>query len=473
MSHFFRSVHWLALAIIVASVSAPSLAADKVFSVEIAPVLVSRCISCHAGQKAKGDYRLHTFKNLTEPGNSDSKPIVPGKPEESELYRRLVTAKAAERMPPGDDPLTADEIAAIKSWIIAGGTFDRPDPAAHLRSILPPRNHPLSPEKYPAPAAVFALAFSPDGSELAVGGVNEILIRDVSTGKLLRRLQRLPARIHSIIYSADGKSLLVAGGTSGEYGEVSLADAQTGKRLRVFGLFDDIVLSAAFSADGKTIVAGSADRTVRAYQVSDGAELWRSALHSDWITGVAWSKDGRFVATASKDRTVKVLEAATGKLFTTFNGHRRQYAPHAGQFEVYALAFDATGTAYSAGGGAAIRAWEPEKTREENGSAADMEERFKKAGHTRYLDFPAGKPVFAMVLGDGQLFSAGGDRLIRQHDAATGKIVHEFTGHADWIYAVAVHPATNHLASGGFDGEIRIWDTKTGNGLATFKASPN
>ena len=39
-----------------------------------------------------------------------------------------------------------------------------------------------------------------------------------------------------------------------------------------------------------------------------------------------------------------------------------------------------------------------EKTQEENGSAADMEDRFKKAGHTRSLESPAGKPVFALAL---------------------------------------------------------------------------
>ena len=163
-----------------------------------------------------------------------------------------------------------------------------------------------------------------------------------ASGGLLRRLQRLSLRIHAITYSGDGKTLLVGGGTPGEYGEVSLVDAKTGERVRVFGTFDDIVLAAAFSADEKTLAAGSADRTARGYRLSDGAELWRESLHSDWVTGIAFSPDGKWVATASKDRTVKVLEAGTGKPFTTLsNGHRRQpIRPIAGQFEVYAVAFD-------------------------------------------------------------------------------------------------------------------------------------
>lgn len=462
----------LLLALLAMFVPATVEAADPAFMPEVAPVMVSRCVSCHGGLKARGEYKLNTFDNLLKPGASDAKPVVPGKPEESELYRRLVATDPKERMPPGDDPLTVDEIAAVKAWIAAGGKFDGTDRTASLKSILPPRKHPGAPEKYPTPAPVCAIAFSPDGKELAVGGVNEVTVWDAANGKLLRRLPKQPARIHSVSYSSDGKKILIGGGTVGEYGEAALIDSTTGERERVFGPFDDLVLSVSFSPDGKTIAVGSADRTARGYRITDGVEVWRSALHNDWVTGVAYSPGGKWVATSSKDRTVKVLDAVTGRLFTTYNGHRRQFAPHVGQFEVYAVQFDSTGTAFSVGGGAAVRAWNPVKTHDENGSAADMEDRFKIAGHTRYLEYPMGKPAFSLVVGGGQVFSAGGDKLVRQHDTTTGKMVREYTGHADWIYSLAVHPASDRIASGAFDGEVRVWDTKTGDVVTTFKAAP-
>jgi WD40 repeat protein len=449
----------------------PARAADPAFLPDVAPVLVARCASCHTGAKARGDYKLDTFESLLRPGVSGAEAVVPGKPDESELYRRLVAENPKERMPPNDDPLSAAEIAAVKGWIAAGGKFDGADRTASLKSALPPRKHPAPPEKYPTAAPVFALAFSPDGKELATGGVNEVVVWDAATGKLVRRLPRLPARVHALAYSADGAHLLVGGGTAAEYGEISLVNAKTGARVRVFGTFDDVVLAAAFSADGKTVAAGGADRTARGFAVG-GKELWRASLHSDWVTGVAFSPDGKWLATASKDRTVKVLDAATGKLFTTFNGHRRQYAPHVGQFEVYAVGFDASGVALSAGGGAAIRAWEPVKTQEESGSAADMEDRFRKAGHTRYLEFPAGKPVFALALGGGRAFSAGGDGVLREHDVASGKLVREYPKHVDWVYAVAAHTGTARVATGGFDGTVRVWDTKTGDPVVSFTAAP-
>jgi WD40 repeat protein len=458
----------IASALLVAS---PAHGAEPAFLPDVAPVLVSRCASCHGDVKARGEYRVDTFENLLKPGASDAKPVVPGKPEESELYKRLVATDPKERMPPGDDPLTADEVAAVKKWIVSGGTFDGNRTAA-LKAILPPRTHPAPHEKYASPAPVCALAFSPDGKELAAGGVNEVTVWDAATGKLLRRLPHQPARIHALAYSADGKKILVGGGVVGEYGDAALVDATTGAREKVFGPFGDLVLCVAFAPNGKTVAVGSADRTTRGYGLADGAEVWRSSLHSDWVTGVAYSHGGKWLATSSKDRTVKVLDGTTGKLFTTFNGHRRQYAPHAGQFEVYGVAFDAAGTAYSVGGGAAVRAWNPVKTHDENGSAADMEERFKNVGHTRYLEYAAGKPAFGLAVGGGQVFSAGGDKLVRQHDAASGKLLREFAGHADWIYSLAIHPATSRVASGAFDGEVRVCDTKTGDLVVSFKAAP-
>ena len=198
----------------------------------------------------------------------------------------------------------------------------------------------------------------------------------------------------------------------------------------------------------------------------------RAAFHSDWITAAAFGPDGRFVATAGKDRTVKVLEAATGRLFTTYNGHRRQFGAHTGQFEVYGVAFDPAGRAYSVGAGDAVRVWEPEKARDENGSGSDMEARFAKAGHTRYLEYAAARPVYALAVAGGQVFTAAGDGKVRQHDAAKGALVREYAGPADWLYAVAAAPAAGQVAAAGFDGTMWVWDTATGAVAAKFRAAP-
>lgn len=452
------------------AVAPPAGAADPSFKADVAPVLAARCVSCHAGARAAGGYKLGTFADLTTPGKSGDAPVVAGMAAGSELVRRLTDPDPKRRMPPDDEPLPAAQVGAVRRWVAAGAKFDGPDPAAAIRTYLPPRTHPAAPARYPAVAPVFALAFAPDGKELAVGGVNEVTIRDAATGRLLRRLPGLPDRVQALAYSPDGARLLVGGGTPGEYGEAALIDPGGAGPRPVLGVFEDVVLAAAFSADGKTVVAGGADRTARAVR-ADGKELWRAAVHSDWVTAAAVSPDGRFVATASKDRTVKVLEAATGKLFTTYNGHRRQYGPHVGQFEVYGVAFDPRGVAYSAGGGAAVRVWEPVKAQDENGSAADMEERFASAGHTRYLPFTAARPAFALAVAGGNVFTAAGDGVVRLHGPAG--VTREFAAPGDWLYAVAADRTGGRVAAAGAAGTVRVWDAATGAGVTTFPAAPS
>lgn len=446
---------------------------DVSFMRDVATVLVTRCAGCHGVQKNRGDYRLVSFDDLTKPGASGAAPLVPGKPEESEIYRRVSSAKNEERMPPGDEPLPAGTVERFKTWIASGARFDGRDRGAPLRSMLPPRVHPMPPEIYQTAGPVLALAFAPDGKELAAGGYNEVTIWDPLTGRLLRRIKGLPQRIQSLAYNRSGDRLLVGGGIPGEYGEIALVDPIHAAPLRTFGVFEDLVLKAVFSHDETRVAAGSADRWARVFMTSSGALAWQTQSHSDWVTAVSFSRDDRFLATASKDKTIKVFDVKTGALFTTYNGHRQQFGPFSGRFDIYDMVFDAeSSAAYSAGEGPVVRIWDPIKTRDEDGTAGDMEQRFVKAGHTRYLPVNSTKPVFKLSVHGGQVFSASGDRTVRQFDAKTAKLVREYRGHTDWVYAIDFSPVANRVASGAFDGEVRIWNATTGECTKAFKVAP-
>ena len=448
-------------------------AVEVSFMRDVAPILNRRCTGCHGSRKTEGDYRLHSFKNLKMAGGSDETPVVPGKPGESELFRRLIETDEELRMPQLDDALSVQEIAIVRSWIEQGAKFDGSDEVASFRSIMPPREHPASPEKYRRPVPIYSLAFSPDGSELAVGGYHEVTVWNPEAGKLIGRIGKLPERIQALSFSQDGSRLLVAGGSPGDYGEVCLVDLKTGTRSLVLGTFDDVVLDAAFSPDESVIAAGSADRSVRAWNVSDGKPLWSSSVHSDWVTGVSINHDGRFVASSSRDFTVKTHDAKTGALFTTYNGHQRQYGQFTGRFRIYDVEFaEESPLAFSAGEGNAVRVWEVEKARLENGTAGDMEARFAKNGHTRYIDYGPQKTVYAVCVRGGSVFLAAGDGSVSQFEAETGNRVRDYSGHTDWVFAVDAHSKTNRLASGSFDGEVRVWNTTNGESVSAFKASP-
>lgn len=446
---------------------------------DVAPVLLKRCNGCHGERANLGGYRIHTFSDLIRPGASGRAPIVPDQPEQSALLQRVTASDPSLRMPKGDDPLPPQEVAVLRNWIQAGARFDGPDPRIGYRDQMGPRRHPAAPAVYRTPVPVLALAFAPGGKELVTGGYHEVLVWNPATGALLRRLPRLPQRIRSLTYSPDGATLLVAGGTPGEYGDVALIDPATGAVRRVLDTFGDLVLSAAFSADGRHVAAGGADGSVRLYDVQTGRRRWQARVHADWVTAVSFSADGKFVASGSRDMAVKVYDAADGSLFTTYSGHNRQIGEHAGQSPVYALRFvpaDGDGpappTACSAGGGRWVQMWDPANARAENGDAGDMEERFARKGHARYLPHGFAKEVFALAVRAGQVFAAGADGVVRQFDVASLREVRTYEGGADWLFALDFDPATARIAAGSYTGEIRVWDTHSGQPVTVFRAQP-
>jgi len=72
-------------------------------------------------------------------------------------------------------------------------------------------------------------------------------------------------------------------------------------------------VSVAFSNNGKTLVSGSADRTVKLWDVATRRELATLKGHGDIVFSVAFSSDEKTLASGSNDKTVKLWEAATEK----------------------------------------------------------------------------------------------------------------------------------------------------------------
>jgi WD40 repeat protein len=81
------------------------------------------------------------------------------------------------------------------------------------------------------------------------------------------------------------------------------------------------VHSVAFSPDGRTALSGSADHTLKLWDVATGKLVRTLEGHSDEVTSVAFSPDGRTVLSGSWDHTLKLWDAATGKLVRTFERH--------------------------------------------------------------------------------------------------------------------------------------------------------
>ena len=83
-------------------------------------IFEQRCLICHGPQGAYKETLLIEHNALIENGT-----VVPGNPNDSELYKRLITTDTAKRMPLGSQ-LSTQAINTIRNWILA----DAPDWAA-------------------------------------------------------------------------------------------------------------------------------------------------------------------------------------------------------------------------------------------------------------------------------------------------------------------------------------------------------
>ncbi len=108
------------------------------FNRQIRPILSENCFACHGPDenKRKAKLRLDTRQGAFAKLRDGSLALVPGKPEESELYKRIASHEPSEIMPPPKTgkKLKPDQIALIKEWIQQGARW-----SSHWAFVPPQR----------------------------------------------------------------------------------------------------------------------------------------------------------------------------------------------------------------------------------------------------------------------------------------------------------------------------------------------
>jgi WD40 repeat protein len=435
---------------------------------DVAPILKENCFACHDAKKRKGKFDMTTYEGFRKGGDHDD-PVAPGQPDDSYILD-VLKATDASRMPPKDsgEALPKEKIAVIEQWIKEGAKLDAGlAPKGDLLRELRVRWQPPSPAAvYTRPVTVAALAFTPDGKHIVVGGQYELTVWDAVTGKLQKRMAMRPERATALVFLPDGK-LALAGGRPGQEGNVAvydlnargkvdngvtLLDGVHDKAVLVKQLLDtdDMVYCLAVSADGKKLAAGnSADRTVNVWDLSSGvagAKLEQSIEnHADWVLGVAFSPDGKHLLTCSRDKTAKVWDLAAKESMLTFPDH---------QNTVWGVAAKADGKlAYSVGEDGQLRTW----------NATGDGKQVRNVGQ--------GGPVFKVVLHPKVMATCGADKTVRLFNPDNGAALRTLSGHSDYVYAVAVSPDGTLIASGGYGGEVKVWKVADGSNVASFNAA--
>jgi WD40 repeat protein len=159
--------------------------------------------------------------------------------------------------------------------------------------------------------AVTAVAVEHDGRLAASGSLDgTVLLWDLDT---LEPRQPLPvdSAVTSLAFSPDGSTIAI--GT--DAGDIRLIDlANRREPVRLTG-HDGSVLSVAFSPDGNMLASGGADRTVRRWSLLTERRIGSEMLgHQNEVTSVAFDPDGLVIASGSWDQTIGLWSAGDGTL---------------------------------------------------------------------------------------------------------------------------------------------------------------
>ena len=297
-----------------------------------------------------------------------------------------------------------------------------------------------------------AIAFSDDGTQLAIATANGITLYDTYTGKELALFSAPLDNVTALAFSPDNQTVA---STSGDV-TIRLWDAHTGEHRKDLIGHTYPVVALAFSPDGNTLASGSF-REIRLWNLTTGQPTRSSVLHGhpDMVTTLAFSPDSKTLASTSFYGTILLWDVETGQLRHNLSAHTDS---------ITALTFSpdnrtlASGGYWSLDAESTIRIWDIH------------------TGHLLTTVEGYTDPVFALAFSPGPLpvtaesdsihrntlASAGWDSAIRMWHPQTGELQAIFEGDTAPVLALAFLPDTHDtygraFASTSLDGTIQLW----------------
>ena len=169
------------------------------------------------------------------------------------------------------------------------------------------------------------VAFRGDGKTLAVGyGLysldtpikGRVVLYEVSTGRETRVFPGPEGGVHALAWSADGTRLAITGSETAE-----VWDVPAGVKVKECRGHNRWVYSVAFSPDGRWLATGGWDKTIKLWDLGTGAERLTIFGHRGFVLSVRFSPDGRFLLSTSEDHSVRLWEIPSGRESAIFHGH--------------------------------------------------------------------------------------------------------------------------------------------------------
>lgn len=376
--------------------ASPLYAADATpdFAKDVLPILTAKCGGCHGDLETEGKLSLATYDDLMQ-GGEHGPAVTPGESGSSRLYL-MTSGKIDPKMPPEEEePLTDVEIATLAKWIDGGAK----GPAGETARPMP-----TFPEISPAngKAAYTAVAWSPDGTTLAIGSFGKVILQAIVPPSAIPGFGSMASgdvlgfegKINRVTFSPDGKTLVVASGIAGAVGQAAIIELQNSNADREFDGHSDALYDAVLSPDGSILATAGYDRQILLRDAKTGKTLRTLTGHNGAVFDLAFSPDGTCLVSASADETSKVWSVATGERLDTLNQC---------EAEQWTCAFDPTqDRIYSAGADHRIRCWNWISKTEPKINPI-LYSRFAHEGTVTHIALATNKPLLASTADDGTL----------------------------------------------------------------------
>lgn len=329
-----------------------------------------------------------------------------------------------------------------------------------------------------------SVAFSPDGHALAFFGKDgTVRFWDTAThGQIGEPLTGFVGAVYAVVFSRDGRMLA----TAGSDGTVRLWDTalhtQIGSPLVGFrgGLESRGIHSVAFSTDGSTLSASGYDGTVRSWDLASHKEVGDALTGGAATFASAFSADGRTLVVSSDNGTVRLWDLTS---------RNQRGLPLANGGDSGSPAVFSPDGRILAVGGSTVRLWDAASHSQvgapptDDTSTAVTSMVFSPDGHilavggtnqVQLWDFttraPIGdlptynvsKPIAFSPDGHTLVTHDDGKRVVQVWDVTTRALIADFHPDrydgSDHFASVAMSRDGHVLATGSYDGKVRLWD---------------
>lgn len=318
------------------------------------------------------------------------------------------------------------------------------------------------------PTRVVAVAFSPNGNELASGDFNGmVVLRNERTG--VSRAWKAGQVVNTLAFSPDGKTLA----TSGYGGVVTLWDVVSGERLTSW-VTGHSVWSVAFSPDDRTVAIGGDVGQIGLWDVSTGSHVvWNDP---SIIGTVAFTQDGKELLTTDSLGSVRVWDLTTRTQLATWEVGSSAFgalSPDGNELAVgdadgqIVLIDRATGQKTILSDGSTLNqvVFSPNGQSLASADSAGLVSIWDLATGTR-TSLNAGAAVSSIAFSpDGQTLAAGdgSGRVIRWSGTAMRA--------AGTVLDMVSSPQGSDFATGDLRGHVAVWNARTGQAEQTWNES--